>query len=563
MKEERNRIIVVLGMHRSGTSAITRSLELLGVGLGDNLHPASIDNPKGFWEDRECLEINEQLLHQFGSAYNQLDLAWESLEDDPVINALKLKATNLISRKLTENNGMWGFKDPRTCRLLSFWREIFQTLGCEVNFVITLRNPASVTSSLAARDHTPPRKSYFLWLQHILPTIIDTKGYKRVVVDYDEFIDTPFAQLQRISSILGLQVPDHTNPLVQEFENNFLEKGLRHTRFSEAELARDSCATLDVVTAYKLLLRVARDQDRLDDPAVFDVFVELNTRLKAYAPIFKYANALEDEKLMLSRTMADRDAQIAGLNQRLNAMHKADEEMRTSYIWLQKQRDAWEKTAKTQEEHAQSINVELDEMRAGNIWLQEQRDAWEKAAKTQEEHAQSITVELDEMRAGNIWLQEQRDAWEKAAKSQEEHAQSLKLQLEEMQTSNACLQEQRDAWEKAAKSQEEHAQSLKVQIEEMQTSNVWLQEQRDSWMKAAKDHKDREQLFNAQHESIQARKILLLEQRDIWQQKAETLEEQVKWLKAEHDRLNTNLFFRFLLRIKVLTMANPIEKSSK
>ena len=72
----KSRVIVVLGMHRSGTSAIARSLELLGVGLGDNLHPAGFDNPKGFWEDRACLEINEELLRYFGSAYDRMDLAW-------------------------------------------------------------------------------------------------------------------------------------------------------------------------------------------------------------------------------------------------------------------------------------------------------------------------------------------------------------------------------------------------------------------------------------------------------------------------------------------------------
>ena len=61
-KVNQQRLIVVLGMHRSGTSAITKSLELLGVGLGSELHPAGFDNPKGFWEDRDCLEINERLL---------------------------------------------------------------------------------------------------------------------------------------------------------------------------------------------------------------------------------------------------------------------------------------------------------------------------------------------------------------------------------------------------------------------------------------------------------------------------------------------------------------------
>jgi len=63
MTQAKSRVIVVLGMHRSGTSAVTKSLELMGVGLGDKLHPAGFDNPKGFWEDRVCIQINGRFLN--------------------------------------------------------------------------------------------------------------------------------------------------------------------------------------------------------------------------------------------------------------------------------------------------------------------------------------------------------------------------------------------------------------------------------------------------------------------------------------------------------------------
>ncbi len=309
------RLIVVLGMHRSGTSAITRSLELLGVGLGNNLHPASFDNPKGFWEDRECLEINENLLNFLGSAYDRLDLAWENIKDVPLVSSLKSNAVEIIQSKLEENCGLWGFKDPRTCRLLSFWREVFKEAGCEVSFVIVLRNPASVTSSLVKRNKIPEEKAYFLWLQHMLPAVIETKGSKRVVVDFDEFMDAPYTQLKRISTVLELSLLDRKNPLVQEFENNFLERELRHSKFSETELALDESASPDVVTAYKLLLQAAKDEQRLDDSIIDAEFGELNVKMKAYSPIFSYTNTLEDEKLALNQTVAERDGQIVALNQ--------------------------------------------------------------------------------------------------------------------------------------------------------------------------------------------------------------------------------------------------------
>ena len=265
------RLIVVLGMHRSGTSAITKSLELMGVGLGVNLHPAGFDNPTGFWEDRECIDINDELLNYFSSAYDRLNLAWNEVKVDAKISELRLKAVQLISRKLLESQGIWGFKDPRTCRLLNFWNDVFFAVGCEVSFVIAVRNPASVAASLKKRNSIPEEKSYFLWLQHVLPPLISLKDYRKVVVDYDEFLDNPYSQVVRISSSLGLPLPDSQSTLIKNFENNFLENRLRHTSFTEAALALDCRAPSMVAVTYNLLHRLAKDEVSLESSQVQDL----------------------------------------------------------------------------------------------------------------------------------------------------------------------------------------------------------------------------------------------------------------------------------------------------
>src|SRR5690606_31349437 len=126
------------------------------------------------------------------------------VQTDSRISELRLKATQLITRKLSENNGTWGFKDPRTCRLLDFWREVFLALACEVNFIIAVRNPVSVVASLAKRNNLPAEKAYFLWLQHVLPTFGFMTYAPKVVVDYDELLANPWLQIVRISDKLGL-----------------------------------------------------------------------------------------------------------------------------------------------------------------------------------------------------------------------------------------------------------------------------------------------------------------------------------------------------------------------
>ncbi len=315
MKHSQNRLVVVLGMHRSGTSAITRSLGLLGVGLGSNLHPAGFDNPKGFWEDRGVLDLNEELLALQDSAYDRLGLAQQTIPTGPEIGRLKLKAVQLVQERLASAAGLWGFKDPRTCRLLSFWLEIFAAIGCRVSFVIALRNPASVAASLINRNQTPAEKSYWLWLQHMLPAVLQSHGMERVVVDYDAFMDAPYVQLARIAKAIDLPLPAPEAAEVRDFVNEFLEAGLRHTRFSLQQLKLDSRVPAAVCELYGLLSAVARDEATLEGEAELSQLATLDRGLNGTAALVSYANTLEDERMRLWQNVFERDGQIASLSQ--------------------------------------------------------------------------------------------------------------------------------------------------------------------------------------------------------------------------------------------------------
>ena len=117
-------MIVVLGMHRSGTSAITRGLQVLGVGLGDDLLPAQKDNQKGFWEDTDLNKINEELLHALGADWHTLRPISANDLAGPDIHDFHNRALDIVRRRCRENT-IFGFKDPRTAVLLPFWRGVF------------------------------------------------------------------------------------------------------------------------------------------------------------------------------------------------------------------------------------------------------------------------------------------------------------------------------------------------------------------------------------------------------------------------------------------------------
>ena len=125
------------------------------------------------------------------------------------------------------------------CRLMGFWKKVFDECDCNVSYVISLRNPVSVADSLKKRNNIPSEKSHFLWLQHMVPAILETRGERRVIVDYDLLLESPTEQIMRISHYLEMPIAEEANESLQDFSENFLEKGLRHSNYSLEEALLD------------------------------------------------------------------------------------------------------------------------------------------------------------------------------------------------------------------------------------------------------------------------------------------------------------------------------------
>ncbi len=250
------KIIMVLGMHRSGTSAIARGLQTLGVQLGTNLFSAGFDNPKGFWEDKDVLEINEQLLRQLGAAYDSLSLLPEYNVNDPEIKPLFSKAIRYFSDSITRNYDIFGIKDPRLCRLLPFWKEVFSYCSCDVSYVLAIRNPLSVSASLIERNNFETEKNYLLWLVHVISSVSGTINSKRVFVDFDKLISQPERELNRIAVSCDLQIiPEE----LEIYTKDFLDNNLRHTRYSETDLLKDVSVIPLVKEVYQTLLALSSE----------------------------------------------------------------------------------------------------------------------------------------------------------------------------------------------------------------------------------------------------------------------------------------------------------------
>lgn len=298
MPEETNpgiRIIVVLGMHRSGTSAITRGLIALGAETGEQLMPAAIGvNDKGFWEDQEFNTINIAVLHALGHDWHTLTPIKKEELATAELAQLRLRALDFL-RERTEQHPIFVIKDPRTARLLPFWQDLFARVNADVSYVIAVRHPISVARSLAARNGVPTEKSHYLWLEHLVAALTYTANKDRVVIDYDRLMDDPRSEMVRLSIRANLAVHPGGNADLDKFIGEFLEEQLRHSRFDQNDLELDPTANNLLLDLYDCLQEIAADKRSVNDPAVNGLLDRGRTALAETYSLLKYSNGLETQ----------------------------------------------------------------------------------------------------------------------------------------------------------------------------------------------------------------------------------------------------------------------------
>src|SRR5690348_14468267 len=125
-------VVVVLGMHRSGTSLLSNVLHYLGVDMADATDAVSKSNPSGFWERPELVALHEEILDAIGrpvaSPLNCVPFPAGWWRDKAVL-PFRARLRDYVEQHRAAALGWWGFKDPRTCRLLPLWLETFGQMG--------------------------------------------------------------------------------------------------------------------------------------------------------------------------------------------------------------------------------------------------------------------------------------------------------------------------------------------------------------------------------------------------------------------------------------------------
>jgi hypothetical protein len=245
--------VCVLGFHRSGTSMTTRLLNLLGVELGGDLLPANYDNPRGFWEPRWMVRLNDEVLAAVDASYMappRLDAPWDRLE------ALRDRAGALLDDNLGEFS-LFAVKDPRLCLTWPFWQSLVAERVDAIRYVICLRSPAETAASMVKRDRYPGvthAQWGDLWLDYTGRSLAATRDAPRLIVFYDDLLRSGRDQAQRLADHVGLPWPE--GDAAAELEDS-IDAAMRHHAVSVHQTAADDRLPAAARSAYVSLRAAA------------------------------------------------------------------------------------------------------------------------------------------------------------------------------------------------------------------------------------------------------------------------------------------------------------------
>lgn len=161
MAEIQQPILIITGMHRSGTSLVSSLLQSASLNIGRNLVAGNEGNIKGHFENKDFVDFHEKVLYSLG--INQI--GWTLEKDLSPPPAYQDEAKSLIESSLSPNKP-WGWKDPRTSLFLNFWYNIIPD-SC---FLFIYRSPWEVLDSLFRRGddifYSHPEFALQIWMSY-------------------------------------------------------------------------------------------------------------------------------------------------------------------------------------------------------------------------------------------------------------------------------------------------------------------------------------------------------------------------------------------------------------
>jgi hypothetical protein len=301
--------VLVLGMHRSGTSSVAGALVSLGGAAPLHLMPPQHDNERGFWESSVLMALNDEILAAGGTHWQD----WRAFDlgrvDSTTAVALHARAKIALESEFGDA-GLPIIKDPRMCVLMRFWARVFAEAGWSVRAVLPIRSPLEVARSLNRRDGVALSWGCLRWLRYVLDAEAETRSMARAVLDWSRFLDHKRQALERVTEQLKLTWPNGGESAFADIDE-FVTPDLRHHTATEADLrAHPAISDLSRET-YSAMLELVEDPR---NKRVLRKLDDLRARFDSASAIFGQATQeLEDDLRDTRSRVAERDALAAQL----------------------------------------------------------------------------------------------------------------------------------------------------------------------------------------------------------------------------------------------------------
>lgn len=363
--------LLVLGMHRSGTSALAGVLGRAGFALPQELMPPTEHNPRGYFESTRIFRLNDALLAAAGSSWDD----WRAFDADwhlsPAAEPFHAEAQEALAAEFPGTAPI-VLKDPRICRLLPFWTRALTEAGFRPLAVCTHRPAREVGASLARRNGWPEARGLLLWLRHVLDAEAQTRGRPRVFVSYDGLLADWRGTLGRIAEAFDLALPRPLDEAAPEIEA-FLSADLRHAPETPAAAAGLSEW---IARPEEILDRKAAGEDRPGDRETLD---RIAAEVAAAAPLLAdLSGAVEEQGTRLEREAALRHEAQTILQQERQRLDDLTAELQLQL-------------------HHRTLHVAELERHAGEL-AQQLRQKTQHAAEL-ERHAEELAQQLRQQRS--------------------------------------------------------------------------------------------------------------------------------------------------------------------
>lgn len=472
----RRMALLVLGMHRSGTSALTRVFALLGAGLPATLMGGNPTNPAGHWESDAVRGFNDAILAQVGSDWFDWLPVHDGWPRSLGYQGDVARARDVLRAEFGDAP-LFALKDPRICRLARFWLDALDGEGVEAAIVMPLRNPLEVADSLARRDGADAQVALLVWLRHVLEAEVATRGRARLVVRYDQVLDQWAQVAQRVERELGVAWP--CSPLgAGEAVEAFLSQDLRHHRRSDRAVVDNPMISAWVRRAYGVLLGWAEGGERAGDHAELDAIrAALDEAGPGFArPLRRIAQqqrALEEWQAQ----RADLDARREGLEAQVGALseelaqrgRERDEaveglaELARAYQLAQARLDEAALNEGRGGEERAAMAREIEALRGAASGM-------EQRVKDAEARVAELEQERDGLRAALAEQGERMGEWEGALARRQDEVVQTRAALEQEQQRCAGMQE-------ALEQERDRAGRLSAELEVEEQAGLQLAEE--------------------------------------------------------------------------------------